>query len=235
MGTIIFQTIRAGVVLGVALFAFVGDVFAAPILNPVTVAQVASDSATLVGYVSNPGKTSKVWFESGEDSLLAAPAVVGMNAVYNDGFFQGYLTTLKPGTKYYYRAATVDNGVIIYSPILSFKTLGSGPSSLTAQSSSVLQSAEHPGNTNQTQPKTQTGNTNSKSANNTVGANAVKKTASGTVLVGANSNSASVIEAGDGILPTTLTGWVMLLLSIIVAVLVGRLIFESSEKRKKSA
>lgn len=244
MNIIIFQTIRAGVVLGVALFAFAGDVFAAPVLNPVTVSQVASDSATLVGHISNPGKTSKVWFESGEDPLLSAPAVVGMNAVYNEGFFQGYLTTLTPGTKYYYRAATVDNGVTIYSPIFSFKTLGSGPSSAATQSSSVSQSAESSGNTNQTQTKTQTSNTNSKSANNTAVANAAKKTTSAAVLAGSNaytsvsgtnSNSAAVVGAGNSIFPSTLIGWVLLLLSIVAAVLVGRMIFESSDKGKKLA
>jgi len=239
MNTIIYQTIRAGVVLGVALFVFVGDVFAAPSLSPVTVTQVSSDSATLVGYVSNSDKTSTVWFEL-NDGMSASPVVIGMNGVYHAGFFQGYAIRLTPGATYQYRAAAMEGGVTVYSPISSFKTTGEnttsvssgasfgGGSSVSTQGQSVsTQTNTSNKNTTKTVVAKNTTNTNSavSGAGDTVGAGK-------TVSVG-NGNTASVIGSGGGVFPNTLVGWVALIIAMLLAVLFIQMIYESTENRKR--
>lgn len=113
-------------VLGIALFAFVGEVFAAPVLatTPTETVQITETSATLVGYVENPYKTSLVWLEWSENSSMAPLTVAGMTRVFDKGFFKASIYNLKIDTTYYYRAVASEGGTTVYSPIISFRTKG---------------------------------------------------------------------------------------------------------------
>ncbi len=135
MNTIIFESADsrlgrkifcAGLILGVALFAFAGEVFAVPVLavTPTETNQITETSATLVGYVENAYKTSLVWFEWSESFAMSTLTVVGMTNVFDKGFFKSTVSNLKPDTTYYYRAVSSEGGTTVYSSIISFRTKG---------------------------------------------------------------------------------------------------------------
>ena len=240
MNTIIFQTIRAGMVLGIALFAFAGEVFAAPTLTPTEAVQITDTTATLVSHVESINKTSIVWFEWSESSAMSPLTTTGMKSIYSQGFFQGYLSGLNPGTVYYYRAGSSEGGTTVYSSIVSFRTKG-GVAPVTATTVSSQNTTAT--NSSVTKPvATQT----KKSTTSTVVA---KKTTSTTNTVtttkdgftNENANVAAVIGAGDGLLsgaligcPRTLIGWIVLLVALLLIILLSLMIYESSEKQKKA-
>lgn len=240
MNTIIFQTIRAGVVLGVALFAFASDVFAAPSLTPATAVQITSEGATLVGHVFNPNKNSTVWFEWSTNSSLAAPLTIGMNAVYNEGFFQGYLSNLSSGATYYYRAASMEGGATVYSPIASFTTTvpRSTPAATVSFPAVSVSTDSTTNNTLTSSGNAQTAQTQTVSSvkKSTIATTATKRTTTSTVssnTVNTNSNTAAVIGAGGGVFPATLTGWIALFILLLLTILIVHMIYEQGEKRKK--
>lgn len=248
MNIIIFQTIRAGMVFVAVLFAFVSEVYAAPTITPASVAQITSDSAILISNVYNNFKNTTVWFEYKEDSSFSQFIAVGMGSVFGVGYFRAYLTDLKPGTTYQYRAAATEDGTTIYSPLSSFKTAGSSIIQIATSATNLNSSAnttQGQGSEAQTNSSVvQSNNNGARASSGTQGNNKVVVNTNPSVAPGdtsvtnktisnINRGTASVIGAGNNIFPNTLIGWVMLLISIIAAVLVGRMIFESSEKRKK--
>lgn len=238
MNNIIFQTIRAGVVLGIALFAFVGEVFATPILTPTETIQIAETTAVLVGHVDNTNKTSVVWFEWNEGSSMYSPITIGMKSIYSNGYFQGYLKNLKPGTVYSYRAVAAEGGTTVYSPVVSFRTKGGtvAPSATTVLYPSPTFVAPV-----QTVAQTQAVVQVPVKKKSTTPVATAKKAPSATVVAttkdgftNGSVNTATVLGAGDGVLPRTLIGWIALLIALLIAILIGRMIYESSEKRKKA-
>ena len=78
-------------VLGIALFAFVSEVFASPILLQPSVVEVTGTSAVIRGYLQNNCKRTLVRFEWSEASSVSAPAVVGLKDTFFDGFFTARL------------------------------------------------------------------------------------------------------------------------------------------------
>lgn len=243
MNTIIIQTIRMGVLMGVALFAFAGEAFASPVINTVSVVNVTNTSATFIGYVSNPGKTTTVWFEWSENSQ-SVPATIGMNSVYSNGYFEAYPGNMTPGTNYSYRAAAMNGGVTVYSPVYTFKTTGTNPNNVvsgTAQAfvagsaQTTNQSAPVTAQTNQVSSQSVKKSTNTQTvvAKNTTTVKTATVANNTEKLVKKNSNTASVIGAGNegGIFPTTLVGWIALMIAILVIVLISQMIYEQGDKR----
>jgi len=219
MNNIIFQSIRAIAVLTIALFAFVGDVLAAPMLTPVTAKYVTENNATIVGHVSNPQKNSTVWFEIYNNNN--APTAVAVQGIWDEGTFEWNIRDLNPGQTYSYRSVAMGGGATVYSPVSSFTTLVPKQTSLTVTYQSNSHVVTPAPKVNQTvEPVV-----------------AVKKTTTTTPFVTedgfTNKNTAAVIGPGSGIFPTTLIGWVALIIAILSATLIGRIIYESTEKRKK--
>ncbi|MBI5400567.1 MAG: hypothetical protein HZB12_00410 [Candidatus Yonathbacteria bacterium] len=251
MNTIIIQTIRAGVIFGVALCAFAGEVFAAPTLLPTSVIEITGGSAVLRGYAQSSDVNSVVWFEWSEASSNSAPAVLGMRGFYGDGFFSARLDGLNPGGTYSFRAVAKGGGATIYSPVTSFKTLGGSSTSIAGASSQgslgtgTLSGADTASSANSGQTSssnTQTQKVVSAKKNTAVVAVAKKTTtiASSNVsnnanAVTANGNTASVIGAGDSMFPDTLIGWMALIIAVLLVVLIVHMIYGQGEERRKKS
>lgn len=247
MKNITIQTIRVAVVSLFAFFVLAGDAFAAPILAPVAVTNITGESATLEDYVTNQGRNSIVWFEWSEGASTAAPNIVARQGLYGEGTFTWILRDLTPGVVYSYRAAAMDGGVITYGPIGSFRTpvknnsasaqvvyqggqtngaLGVVPYNQTTSPSSAV---------TQTQAQTPTSAYTSSNTNTTIVVEKKNIVATTTAVKTdgfTNGNSAAVGSVGGGVLPSTLIGWVLLLIAILIMVLIAVMIYEASEKRR---
>lgn len=259
MNTIIFQTIRVMAIAGVALFAFTGEVFAAPTLLPTSSLEITNTSAAVRAYIENPDESAVVWFEWSEASSVFPPEVIAMSSYFSSGFFSARLIGLKPGTTYSYRAVAKSGGATVYSPVSSFKTTG-GVAIVTttmASSQAPLGGAPlsgSPVNTNasavstqnttsqassgsaQTQPVASQSTRNTtktvatKNPTNTAPSNSIKNDMA---KLGATNNTASVAGSGSELLPSTLIGWVALIVVTLFVVLLMTMIFDSTERRKK--
>lgn len=259
MNKIISKTIRVMAIAGVALFAFTGEVFAAPTFLPTSSLEITNTSAAVRVYIENPNELAVVWFEWSEASSLLAPEAVAMSNYFGSGFFAARLDGLKPGTTYSYRAAAKSGGATIYSSVASFKTTGAAPvTTTTISSQAALGGGSLSGGTvnTDTSSAVSTQNTTSQVSAGSAQAQPVAsqttrsatKTAtvknsasvassdiakSDTAKLGANNNTASVSGAGSSLFPSTLIGWVMLITMALFVGLLMSMIFESTEKRKK--
>lgn len=234
------KLICAVMVLGIAFFALANEAFAAPSLTPVTVNGITGTSATIVGHVSNPQKNSTVWFEifTGGDTGTA----VAMQGLWNEGTFEWNLRDLNPGQTYSFRAGATEGASTVYSPITSFTTTAqkvAAPTTTTyqpqpvavaqpattvpkvAQAKTVVAPAKQVTTTTVT---TKEGFTN---GSTNVAPTVINKEGF------TNGNSATVIGAGNNLFPVTLIGWLLLILAILVVVLIGRMIYESSENNRR--
>lgn len=238
MNTIIFQAIytaiRTGMVLAAGFFVFVNTAFAAPALTPVSISNLTGESAMITGNVSNPYKNSTVWFEFYTDS--GATVALATQGIWHDGAFTWYLRDLTPGKTYSVRSAAMEGGVTVYSSTSSFTT--PSPKSLTTSTvvnqtptPAIVQGETQTATVKQTPAvkKTQTVSTTNTTPKKTEKPVAVKTTSEGFT----NGSVASIIGAGDGMLPGTLIGWVALLIAILVVILIGRTIYDSAEKRRE--
>ncbi len=237
MNTIIFQTIRAGIILGGTFFMFANSAFAAPALSPVLVSNITENSATLTGHVSNPDAVSLVWLEWGEDTALVTPNTLGMRTIYTGGFFIGQMTGLTSGTTYYYRSASTEGTTTVYSLVGSFKTTSiNTPPALNTTAGSKSTTSDTMTTTTETPVVKKV--TPAPVVTKTVSAPSVRvkstvMTSGTAVPVTTNGNTATVIGGGNsGIFPGTLTGWVALFIVILVILLIGRMFFEASERSK---
>lgn len=224
MNTIILQTFRASLVLGTALLAFTSTAFAAPMLTPVAATNITETSATIIGQVSNPQKNSTVWFEFYDNS--GTPTTFATQGIWNGGTFKWHLRDLNPGQTYTYRAGAMEGGVTVYTPTASFTT--AVPKTAPAASVST-QPNSYVGNKT-SEPKT----TQTKESSTQVVV--VKKKVAAPVETTdgfTRGNTAAVIGSGTDLFPHTLIGWVLFLILILFAALMGRMIYESSEKRRK--
>lgn len=249
MNNITFQTIRAVMVLGIAFFALANEVFAAPSLTPVSVNSITGTSATIVGHVSNPHKSTAVWFEIYNN--FGAPMAVGAQPpLYDNGIgitFEYPLKDLNPGQTYSYRAGAMEGSETVYSPFSSFTTTAPKVAASTtttyqpqpvapvavaqpaatapkvAQAKTVVAPAKQVTTTTVTTKEGFTNNGNTNTA-------PVVITKEGF----SNGNSATVIGSSNNLFPSTLIGWLLLILAILVVALIGRMIFESTENRRKT-
>lgn len=232
------KTILKGVFAVALLASFSSEAFAAPVILPTSVIEITDTTAVLRGYVQNPDERSVVWFEWSDASSVAAPMSAGMREYYGDGFFYARLNGLTPGVTYSYHAVVKGAGATVYSPTLSFKTKG------TTSVSSTVNSGGEPLGTGPLQ------NGNDTTINNSGSKSVVAEKKTAAVVTAAkekkevkvaptptdgftNGNSAAIIGVGNGLLPTTLIGWVALLIAILVAVLIAHMIVASLENRRK--
>lgn len=220
----IYMTVRVGAVLGVAFFAFAGDALAAPYLTPVTVSDITGTSAMLTGHVSNSQKQSTVWFEI-NNNYGGAPTTVSVQGIWNDGSFKWYMDNLTPGQTYSYRSVATDGSSTVYSPMSSFTTVVPKPivSTSVSYQSSPATSA----------PAVKAAQVETKVI--TVVKEATSTPATPKDQGFTNNNAASVIGVGNGILPTTLIGWMILVTLLLVLVIVAHMIYQAPENRKKAA
>lgn len=230
MNTIIFQTIRATGVLAVAFFAFIGSVFAAPTLAPVTATRITDTSATIVGHVSNPYKSSTVWFEFYNES--GVPTVVGMEPpLYGEATFEWNLRDLNPGQTYSYRSVAMEGGATVYSQPSTFTTSVPKPISVAvsyqSNSSRVTQSSV----TKVSQTKSQSVATVTTKPNTTTATAAPVATVAEKEGF-TNGNSAAVIGAENNMFPSTFIGWLFLFVLILVAITMAHMLYEAPERRR---
>lgn len=250
MNKIISKTIRVMAIAGVALFTFTGEVFAAPTFLPTSSLEITNTSAVVRVYIENPNELAVVWFEWSEASSILAPEVVAMSNYFGSGFFAARLDGLKPGTTYSYRSAAKSGGATVYSPVASFKTTGASPVTTTTASSQTalggaplsVDSVNADTNSQASTGSTQAQPVVSQTTRSTTKTATVKNSASAassdfakrdTANLGVNNNTASVSGAGSGLFPSTLIGWVALIIMTLFVVLVMGMIFESTERRKK--
>lgn len=219
------KILRAFVVLAVLAFPVVS--FAAPTLSPASVGGISETSATLVVQVESPWKTSTVWFEWGETPSLGN--TLGMFALWYQGFISAQLSSLKPGTTYYYRAVATEGGERIESAVSSFKT-ESKPVPVAPKTIYVSTVAQQETIVKET-PKKAVAQETAKEAS----AQKVVSEAKETKVISSTDtrNMASVFGFGEGMFPETLVGWVALIVTLVFILLIIRLIFESTEKNHK--
>lgn len=244
MKNIIISTIKYGIVVGAGLLSFAQTSLAAPVLTPATVSGITRTSAILVAKVSNGGTNNvSVWFEWGETASLEKTPV-GVRDIYGEGYFQGNLYELKEGTTYYFRAVAMLGGEKVTSPIGTFKTDGGVTPSVTT--SATDQPVVTTKSETQTTAPAQTAKTTTSVSRTTTSAakttEATPKTAEVAVApakttasaITANANIASIIGAGDGVLPGTLIGWLLLFITILIAVIIVHTIHLQNVQRKKA-
>jgi uncharacterized membrane protein len=247
MQNIFISTIRLGAILGLALFVFAGEVFAAPILAPASVTAIANTSATLTAKMANPSpKNTAVWFEWGDTPNPTT--VIGQRDIFGEGYFQGYLSGLNPGTTYYFRAGAMEGGITVYSSVVAFTTRGgtvNTPNASTVPLNTVsLGGATPVANTTgvaaATVSKTEVPTATVKSNTSAIKTNSNTKTdtppcvgAQGSTAIG---NVAGTAAVGNsiGVLPGTLLGWVSLFVGILIVFLIAAMILDSVEERRKA-
>lgn len=241
MKKIIISTIKYGVVIGAGFLFSAQTSFAALVLTPATVSAVSDSSAIFVAKVSNAGRNNTtVWFEWGTTSNLENP-IVGMRDIYNEGYFQWYLTDLKPGTTYYFRAVAMLDSEKVTSPIATFTTDGGVVPVVAAIVEVPTVTIKDIATTAQTD-KTVTVSSPVTSKKTAVKETATAEVSKAVVAPGevatapsvSAANTASVLGIGDSVFPTTLTGWILLFIIILVTVILMHMIYESNEKRKKA-
>lgn len=245
MKNIIISTIKYGIVMGAGLLSFAQTSLAATVLTPAVASGVSRTSAILVARVMSDGwNNTTVWFEWGETTALGNP-IVGFTKIPYEGDFQGFLSNLKPGTTYYFRAVAMErDGNKVTSPVTNFTTDGGVAPSVTT--SATEQPVVTTKSETQTTAPAQTAKTTTSVSRTTTPAakttEATPKTAEVAVApakttvssVTTNANIASVIGAGDGVLPGTLIGWLLLFIAILIAVIIIHTIHLQNVQRKKA-
>lgn len=235
MKNIIISTIKYGIVMGAGFFSFAQISLAAPVLTPATVSGVSRTSAILVAKVSNAGAHNvSVWFEWGETSSLEkTPA--GMRDIYGEGYFQGNLSGLKEGNTYYYRAVAMMDGAQVTSATGTFTTDG-GAAAVAKTSAEDTTTAVK--NDTQTTVSPQTKKTTSAPAEEKAATatdkDAVVATINTKSVSVTDTNIASVLGAGNGVLPGTLIGWLVLFIAILTVVILAHMIYTQNIERKKA-
>jgi len=221
----IYTTARVAALFSIVFFAYANEAFAAPTLTPVAVSEVTGTSALLLGHVSNPQKQSTVWFEVG--NINGAPTTVAVQGIWSDGTFKWYLDNLNPGQTYTLRAVATDGSNTVYSPTSSFTTV-------TPKANIQTTVSYQSGSTVATPVQTSV----VKSAPPVTKVITVVKEATTTPAVtkeGFTNNSSASVIGSDAGLPTTLIGWMLLLVSLLVMVIIAHMIYEAPEKREKAA
>lgn len=249
MNTFTYQTIRAGLVFVVAFFMAANTAFASAVLIPAGASEITTSSAVLNSQVVNANSNSFVWFEWADNASFSNPFIAGKQAFWGGRSFEAAIDGLKPGTTYYYRAIAIARPISgsaeapVYSSIVSFKTKTAGGDT-NGNGGTVYGTTQNTntGGTSNTNTNTTTSNTtnttNTTNTNTTSSQSSTKNNTVATVTTDGFTrtgvSSASVIVAGDGLLPGTLIGWILLFIALFVVLLIVRLIYEQSEKRKKA-
>lgn len=250
MQNILISTIRFGAVLVLACSVFVGEAFAAPALSPASVTSLSNTSATLTAKMTNTtSRNTAVWFEWGDTPNPTT--VIGMRDIAGEGFFQGYLSRLSPGTTYYFRAGALEGGVTVYSAVIPFTTRGgvtAAPSTNTVQlntvstdGSSLVTNTAAVGNTASVvatpapKPAVQKiirDQATAKTISNTKTDNPCGDTQKSASVK--NTAGAAAVGNTVAILPGTLIGWISLLIGLLIVFLIMAMVLDSVEERRKA-
>lgn len=230
------KTIRAVVILVAVFFMYANNAFAAPMLYPVEAINIKEDSATLTGRVSNNRKNSTVWFEWNTAYSSGAPIIAGRQQVFGENDFNYKLNFLTPGETYSFRAVAMEGGAMVYSATASFKTVTSGGAPIVTTSYQTGQTGVPlgVGSIASGQPAPVPVVTEQVNTNRTIVLPTVtEQNGTDDGFTNNNTNVAAVIGTGDNIFPGTLIGWVLLIIAILFAALIGRMIYEPYENKKK--
>ncbi|MEK7460490.1 MAG: hypothetical protein AAB628_02995 [Patescibacteria group bacterium] len=248
MNKFLISTIRLTAVSGALFFVFVNEALAAPILTPVSIQRYSSDTVLLSANVSNEWKNTNVWFEWGIESNPTT--ATGMTQVWNKGPFETRITNLTPGTTYYFRAAGMESGSIVYSPVSTY-ILPSGAQTTITNTTNVVNKT----NTTNTSNTTNTTSSNNKkestlavggqsaSVSGTQKSSGAQGSVTGTSAGGARiqtyetsneANGASVIGAGSEMFPNTIIGWMLIFVALLAIPLGILTAFDRAEERKRA-
>jgi len=99
---------------------------------------ITAKSTTFNGYLTSMGSSStvNVWFEYGTDPTFGSSTPQQMLGA--PGNFSYNVTTLRPGTTYYYRAAAFSNGNSVYGQYSTFQTTTASPVSISTNAASSI-------------------------------------------------------------------------------------------------
>lgn len=234
MNNLIISTIRFGALALMSFLAFAGEVFAAPALTPPTAFDISKTSATLSVKAVNPvGRSTTVWLEWGTTPYPTT--VIGMRDIWSEGYTEGYLRgNLQPDTTYYFRGGAMEGGVTVYTPVMSFTTKGDTVTTNTTIVNNTSVTNTSSVNTTNTTSQTQTNTGTKKVATTQAPAKQVAvQTGTKNVSVNTASGQSAAVINTEGIFPGTLIGWVALLISLLLVALIGHMIYEQAENRKK--
>ncbi len=179
---------------------------------------VTTSSATLEGSVNVWGEAGEFWFEYGKDqnnfTLQSSSEKTYSSA---DAVESKTLTDLSPNTTYYFRVVADNSFGQVKGAVKSFTTL---PAKTTVATATVTPT---PPATNSGSTATTPKSTTSASSTSTSTSNANSQTAS----------AASAVTAGNGFLPDTFGGWLLVLVFIALIVVVARYIYVMREKERE--
>lgn len=238
MNNYFLNTIRFSAAIFMAFFLFVGQIFAETAITPVSVQAVSDTSIRLSAYGVNDGKTVTAWFEWGETENPTTAA--GLTRFLNKGTFETKLTNLTPGTKYYFRAAMMENGTTIYSPVGSY-TPGVKQKTTTIVKTETVDKKTDTSNTKTTTTKqtdvvvqnSKEKTTTSGTYNNSNGARVETYETQG--VANSSNNTATALGATPNpALPNTLTGWVLLFIAILFMLLILQMIADTRRERREA-
>ncbi len=235
MNNILISTIQFGAITSIAFFAFLGTVFAAPVLTPAAVESISEAKVTLSSMVRTPSyTTSVVWFDYWADA--SAPVVsTSVSHIFEVGYFSHEINTqnVRPCTTYNFRAVAMEGGVTVMSSnIGTFKTKGCPVEEQVMSTPRVVALVPSVDPVVKVSPVVKITPVVSMTTKVVVPAG-TNPSATAYVKTNKNTNvNTASVEGASGVLPDTLIGWVALLISIFVALLIVLMIFESSEKRK---
>ncbi len=176
-------------------------------------------SAVVQGTTFVDGGNATVWFEWGKNvskfENTTPTIVVGQSS--SGASFQ--LTNLSAGTKYFYRIIARTGAGNSYGIVRSFTTTGSA----------VIVNTN---STNNTSTNTNNNSNNTNSSNNTSGSQSTSSNSNGNIK-GSLSATAANANNSNSFMPTSVIGWMIIIILVLAIVLAVRKIQIDNEAKKK--
>lgn len=177
-----------------------------PFVSTEPAMDIKTTSALIQGAAHVDSGTANVWFEWGTrvDKLDHST-----RSLYIDSMSTGsseMLTNLTPGTKYFYRIVAHNSTGTCYGMVMSFTTSKTGTSTKSTGSKVTV-------------VKTASAATSSSESNSSI--------------KGSLSAAAANAHSGNGVVPTSIIGWMIVIILVFLIVIVVRKIQRDAEERKK--
>lgn len=174
-----------------------------PIVSTETATDIKTTSALIQGAAHVDSGTATVWFEWG---TRVDKLDHSTRSVYIDNMSTGdseMLTNLTPGTKYYFRVVAHNSSGTCYGIVRSFVTKGGVVSTTTSTGSkTIIKKAD---------------------ASSTVSDSSIK---------GSLSASAANAGSGSGFIPSSVLGWLVIIILVFLIAIVVRAIQREAEEKK---